>query len=249
MMKLVLDFGNTLKKFALFEANRLIRLESADDIPDIELEAFTRDYLRENAQKPVRSAILSSVVDYPDSFREYLQKNYQLVLIDEKTSLPIRNSYKSKSSLGRDRLAIAVASHSLFPGNNVLAINAGTCLTYDFVSSSGEYLGGAISPGMNMRFRALNNLTAHLPLMDGSSFEGLIGRTTAESIISGVMNGIAAEVDGIINRYRENYENLTVILSGGDLNRFDKKLKNSIFASPYLVLTGLNIILDFNEKK
>lgn len=248
-MKLVMDFGNTFKKFALFKGNELIRLEQISNDISENPEAFAREFIEKYSPAPVKSAILSSVIDYAADFDNYLERNYHLVRITEDTPLPVVNKYAGKSTLGKDRLASAVAAHTLFPGKDVLAITAGSCIIYDFVNAEGEYQGGAISPGMNMRFKALHNFTGHLPLVQDDDSNKLIGSTTKESILSGVVNGMAAEMDGTIDRYTENYENLTVILSGGDGKRFDKKLKNSIFAVPNLVLNGLNIILDFNEKK
>jgi type III pantothenate kinase len=148
--------------------------------------------------------------------------------------------------LENDRLAAAIAGATLYPGSNVLVIQAGTCITYEFINAQGEYIGGAISPGIQMRYKAMNTFTGKLPLIEHKKFDGLIGQTTEESILSGVNNGILAEVDGIINAYKSQYPDLTIILSGGDADFFVKQLKNSIFAVPNIVLKGLNIILDFN---
>ncbi|MDZ7742556.1 MAG: type III pantothenate kinase [Bacteroidota bacterium] len=246
-MKLVLDFGNTLKKFALFEGNKLVKLEKLSSGEE-DLEAFTRYFLRTFSISKPHSVILSSVVNYPESFDHYLSSNFSLLKFNQLTPLPYTMGYKSPETLGRDRMAVAAVASTLFRGKNVLAVVAGSCITYDFVDRDSVYHGGAISPGMQIRFRALHNFTDQLPLLEGRQNVDLIGTSTEESILSGVMNGIRAEVDATIDRYAGVYENLTVLLSGGDLNYFDKSLKNNIFAIPNLVLTGLNIILDFNEK-
>lgn len=246
-MKLVLDFGNTLKKFALFEGNNLIKLESLSS-GDQDLEDFTKDFLRKFSNVGVHSAILSAVINYPQKFDQYLSENFSFLKLHHRTPLPVGIDYDTPETLGKDRMAIASAAAVLFPGSNVLAIVVGSCITYDFVDNDGSYQGGAISPGMRLRFRALHNFTDQLPLLEGRKDADLSGKSTEDSILSGVVNGMRAEIEGIIERYAAIYENLTVLLSGGDMNYFDKSLKNNIFAIPNLVLTGLNIILDFNEK-
>ena len=136
----------------------------------------------------------------------------------------------------------------MFPGKNALLIETGTCITYDFIDSDGLYHGGGISPGIRLRFKALHTFTDKLPLIEPEKDPALIGDTTENAILSGVINGVKAEVSGLISSYESNYENLTIILSGGDLVYFDKNLKNNIFAVPNIVLKGLNIILEFNDK-
>ncbi len=246
-MKLVLDFGNTLLKFALFSNEELVNLEMFETTSKPHIVSHTDAFFKKNNINRLKSSIISSVVHYPNGFISHLSAFGQVIELDENTPLPLKFNYKTPATLGKDRMAIAVAASHLYPERNILAINCGTCITYDFVDATGVYLGGAISPGMNMRFKALHTLTDKLPLLEGRSFESFVGRSTEESILSGVLNGIIDEIDGMINRYREIYKNLTIIISGGDMNYFDKKLKNNIFAIPNLVLSGLNIILDFNE--
>lgn len=246
-MKLVIDFGNTLKKFALFEGNEIVKLRIVTEQEEHKLIDIVNALIKDFGSGEVKSAIISSVVNYPPGFGQFLKDRFKLIELDQNTAVPLNNLYRSKSTLGKDRLAAAVAARQLFPDSNVLAVVAGTCITYDVVDHQGNYLGGAISPGLDLRFRALHTFTDQLPLMEGKAETGITGKTTADSIRSGVLNGGLAEVDGMIDKYREYYENLTIILSGGNLDHFDKKLKNNIFAVPNLVLTGLNIILDFNE--
>jgi type III pantothenate kinase len=155
----------------------------------------------------------------------------------------------TSETLGADRLAAAVAAHSLMPSDNVLLINAGTAITYDVVTADGVHLGGAISPGIIIRYKALHTFTGRLPLLDEITDSPLIGQTTVGSILSGVLNGTLSEVDGMIERYGQLYSGMKTILSGGDNNYFDKRLKNKTFAIPNLVLTGLNITLDYNLEK
>jgi type III pantothenate kinase len=135
-----------------------------------------------------------------------------------------------------------------YPNNNVLIIDAGTCITYDFITKKNDYLGGAISPGIRIRYKSLHNLTANLPLLDTNLPETLIGNSTESSIHSGVVFGVIKELDGVIDQYREEHQDLTVILTGGDAKFLSNQLKNSIFANSNFLLEGLNFILDYNSK-
>jgi len=242
-MKLILDFGNTFKKYALFEGKVLKELKI------FEKDDYKKQMLFLSNNKNVKSIIISSVIDYPESLNNYLQENYYFIKLNPQTPVPVKNKYKTQNTLGKDRLAAVVGANVLFPENNVLVIEAGTCITYDFINSEAEYLGGSISPGLNMRYKSLNNFTDKLPLVTNRDFKCLTGQTTEESIISGISNGIIAEVDGIIELYKKKYSSLKIVLGGGDMNFFVNKLKNSIFANPNIVLEGLNEILDFNEKR
>ena len=249
-MKLIIDFGNTLIKLALFDGKDLINIWFQEKLHPDKVTSFIIDFIAKlpPKQKP-HSIIVSSVVDIPVSLSEYLRENFTFLELTSNTPVPLINKYKTSESLGKDRLAAVVSSGNLYPEKNILVIEAGTCITYDFLNSENEYLGGGISPGVEMRFQSLHNFTDKLPFVNKRECENLIGQTTEESILSGIFNGAAAEIDGIINCYKENYENLTIILSGGDIKYFDKRLKNNIFAVPNLVLMGLNIILDYNDKQ
>ena len=156
----------------------------------------------------------------------------------------------SPQTLGKDRIAAVIGAQSLLPAKNLLVIDAGSCITYDFLTGDRHYLGGAISPGVQMRLRSMNNYTNKLPLL---SWEGVerpqsIGRTTITSMLSGVINGIIGEMKSFIFEYEQQYERLKIVLTGGDSIFFEKELKNGIFADPNLVLKGLNEILIYNNK-
>jgi len=168
------------------------------------------------------------------------------IILDNQTPLPIKNNYQTPETLGKDRLAAVTGAYQLYPGQNVLVIDAGTAVTYDFINHKGEYAGGSISPGLTMRFRALHTFTTRLPLLQAEEISYLTGCNTRESILSGVMNGLRIEIDGIIDQYSILWPSFQVILTGGDAKYFEKILKNSIFASPNLVITGLKLILDYN---
>ncbi|MCD4681040.1 MAG: type III pantothenate kinase [Bacteroidales bacterium] len=246
-MKIILDFGNTLKKIAIFENNEIENLKIIEKENYSKIEAYLSKNVRNNSNlSKVIPAILSSVINYPDSFRRFMVENFNFIELTEKTPIPVINKYKTESTLGKDRLAAIIGANHIFPKNNVLSIDCGTCITYDLITKSGEYLGGGISPGIAMRFKALHNFTDKLPLMSSTNFSELIGTTTEESILSGVLNGVVTEIEGIIQRYQKKFAELEIILSGGDINYFDKTLKNNIFAVPNLVLLGLNVILDYN---
>jgi type III pantothenate kinase len=239
-MDLVLDFGNTNKKLAVFKNGRL---KSLEQYPTISLTIVKDFVLRHPGTE---SCIFSSVIRHPASVVRYLNKHFLLIELTEKTPLPINNLYRSKATLGNDRLAAAAGGASMFPGEDVLVITAGTCITYDFVNSRKEYLGGAISPGITMRLQALHTFTGKLPLISLKAGELLTGRDTEESILSGVLTGATAEIEGVMERYMAKYPGIRIILSGGDQKYFDKRLKISIFAVPNIVIHGLYQILDFN---
>ena len=248
-MKLIIDFGNTLIKLALFDERDLINIWFQEKLHPDKVTNFIIDFIAKlpKKQKP-HSIIISSVVDIPASLSEYLNENFTFIELTSSTPVPLINKYKTPESLGKDRLATVVGAGNLYPGKNILVIEAGTCITYDFLNSENEYLGGGISPGVEMRFKSLHNFTDKLPFVNKRECNSLIGQTTEESILSGILNGVTDEIDGIITRYLGNYEKLTIILSGGDIKYFDKRLKNNIFAVPNLVLMGLNVILDYNDK-
>lgn len=241
-MRLVVDIGNTLVKTAVFDREEIICLDKRENIDLPLIHRMQELYPR------LCSAIIASVRQIPEEMVAGFKKAMPVLVLDAETSVPLKIRYENRSGLGADRIAAAVAGNHLFPNTNTLVIGAGTCITYDFTDAKGYYLGGAISPGMRMRYKALHNFTDKLPLLEAGKEPALTGNSTEASIQSGVIHGIRAEMDGMIGEYKRHYENLTIILSGGDLDYFDKKLKNNIFAVPNIVLTGLNIILQFNDQ-
>lgn len=242
-MYLILDLGNTNQKIALFDAGNLLWVQANERIR----LSLVRKIVKQNAG--INSCILSSVVKVPATLQSFLEKHFRFILLDEHTPLPILNHYRTPETLGKDRLAAAVAGFNQFPGYPVLIINAGTAITYDVVTKKGEYLGGSISPGMNMRFRALHTFTKQLPLLTYTEIDFLTGNDTDMSVLSGVINGMAAEMEGMVVHYQNEHPGIKVILSGGDLNYFVNRLKISIFALPNIVIYGLQQILAFNDKK
>jgi len=212
------------------------------------LKKLTLKLLREICEKQseLKAVIISSVAVDAEKIRSFLQKKYLLIEYNSETEVPVTNNYKTPETLGSDRLAAACAGHFYFPGKNVLIIDAGTCIKYDLINVKGEYLGGAISPGIHMRFKAMNTFTENLPLVVPRKTEQAPGNSTENSMLSGVMNGTLYEMEGMIAAYEKELQPLEVILSGGDMNYFAAQLKNRIFAVPNIVLIGLNEILKFN---
>ena len=251
-MYLVIDLGNTNKKMAVLPAGKLHpkafagmqdQIVSLPEISRKAIKEFTRN------RPAIGACILSSVVPFPPSLPAWLGKQYRTIELGEDTPLPIINLYSSPATLGNDRLAAAVAGAGIYPHKPVLVVSAGTAITYDLVTAGGEYVGGEIAPGMEMRFRALHTFTKQLPLLTYSEIDFITGDDTHKSVLSGVINGMAAEMEGMIARYRKEVPGLRVILSGGDLNYFVNRLKISIFALPNIVIYGLQQILAFNDKK
>lgn len=242
-MNLIIDVGNTSVKMAIYSKSRLLRLVRCQ-VEDIEAtyNALTKRY------KSIQNAIVSSVGKVNEKDFSFLRDLSRCIYLTHKTILPFKNSYKTPKTLGVDRIALVSASVEQFPNNNVLIIDAGTCITYDFINADNEYLGGAISPGINTRYKSLNNLTANLPLLKPKVPQDLIGNSTKNAIHSGIIYGVLNEIQGIIEAYKEKNEDLTVILTGGDSKFLSKQLKNSIFANSNFLLEGLNYILEFNTK-
>lgn len=243
-MNLVFDLGNTNHKCAVFDGDSILfqRIKPKFEVEDI-LPIF---------QEFDITAILLSSVDKPDSVFEGIfldKKNYFILSRD--TPIPVTNKYLTPETLGKDRLASAIGANLHFPNTNVLVIDAGTCIKYDFINAENQYLGGAIAPGLHMRLKAMHNFTARLPLLEPvqeNALENiaLTGGTTNTSMISGTYNGALYEMAGMIEAYSSKYPNLTVVITGGDAHFFVLHLKRQIFALPNLVLEGLNTILNFN---
>jgi len=240
-MNLIVDVGNTLIKLAIFDESELIeRTSVTHKKASAKVKELIMDYPK------VKKAILSSVGKKNKSLEKVLKEHVDVLKLSSKTKVPFQNDYLTPKTLGVDRIALVSASVEQFPENNVLIIDAGTCITYDFINSENHYLGGAISPGLKLRYESLHNLTEDLPLLELDNHDDLIGRSTVESIHSGVVNGVINEIDGIIDRYIIKFPDLTIILTGGDADFLAKRLKNSIFANSNFLLEGLNFILEYN---
>lgn len=236
-MNLCIDIGNTKTKLGLFDKNELKEVF----VSGKSIEEITRTH-------KIQNAIVSITGANDELIATLQQKGVAVILLSHLLRLPIQILYSTPETLGADRIAGTVAANSFFPNTHVLKIDFGTCITFDFVNNRNQYLGGAISPGMMMRFKALNNYTSKLPLVDPARFNNyyLTGTDTSTSILSGVVNGIKNEVQGIIKEYNQRYGTLKVVTTGGDAAMFATVMESEIFARPYLVLEGLNIILNHN---
>jgi len=241
-MNLVIDIGNTLVKYAVFRNGRLIYDESSES------GLFLSKVKELFAQFPETDhALISSVGKLDKKARDIVALFCKVHVLSSASKVPFKNSYATPQTLGVDRLALATAAFYQNPRGNTLVVDAGTCITYDMVNNIGEYVGGAISPGLRMRYRAMHQQTAGLPLLEPGEIVDFIGNSTEACMHSGVINGIAQEVDGVISQYRSRFQHLTVILTGGDAQFFDKRLKNTIFANPKFLLEGLNYLLEYNK--
>ena len=239
-MDLVVDIGNTLQKLAVFEEKgEMIRFLQEKQLSVSILEGILASY-------SVRSTIVSSVGKEDEEMLLWLESRVKVVRFSSQCRLPITMRYVTPETLGTDRVANAVGANALFPNCNVLSIMAGTCLVADFVNAEGEYLGGSISPGLQMRFQALSHFTARLPLVEPDTVDFLVGDTTQKSILSGVILGLANEISGTIAQYEKRFSPLKVIFSGGDSKLLQNYVKKRIFAAQNPILLGLHKILKLN---
>jgi type III pantothenate kinase len=242
-MDLAIDIGNSFSKLAVFDGDKIIKLVAIEKLGVSGLQILFDEF------KGIKRSIVSSVKETDTDILDFLGELTQLLYLSNLTPLPFANHYETPETLGRDRIAAVAGAASYHPEKNVLVIDAGTCITYDLLTRNNAYLGGSISPGINMRYQALNTFTGKLPLIkpETSKQTELIGASTEGSIRSGVQKAVLLEVDATIDAYKARFDGLITLVTGGDANYFDKYLKNSIFAAPNLVLVGLKKILDFNE--
>jgi len=242
-MNLCIDQGNSSTKVGVFDDNVLIDYFAIEELSEVEIEKLFERFV-------IDACIISSVTMKYDELLDILnKKNIFLVQLDHNTVVPIVNKYETPHTLGKDRLAAIVGAVFLEPGNDLLIVDAGTAITYDFVDANGVYWGGNIAPGLSMRLRSLHEFTQKLPLVEPVVDSPLIGNSTDSALISGALHGIVFEIDGYINALKIKYPKLSVFLTGGSIFYFDTKLKNPIFAERNLVLIGLNRIHQYNVQK
>lgn len=242
-MFLGVDIGNTRTKIAVYEKDNILEVVFSPT------EKF-HEKIFEIAQKnpSLDEIVLASVGFLKEEQVEILSKKFKLYRISHNDKFPFINKYGTPSTLGIDRMVLAAGAQLMHPNENVLVIDVGTCITYDFISKESEYLGGAISPGFDLRFKSLNDYTAKLPRLQLEGEAPLIGSSTTTSIQSGVVNGLIAEIDGIIDLYREKNNTLTIILTGGDAKFLSMQLKNSIFVHSFFLLESLNRLYHYIQK-
>lgn len=241
-MNLIIDVGNTLVKVSVFKNFKIVHKE----VTEVNNLLKTIKSLKKKYQA-LNFGIISSVAKLDESVIESIKGTINILVLNSQTKLPFKNVYKTPKTLGVDRIALVSAAVKNFKGQNVLIIDAGTCITCDFINNQNEYLGGSISPGIKMRYQSLNNLTANLPLLEIKKPDNFIGDSTSEAIHSGIINGVLNEIDGVIVQYEKKFKDLTIILTGGDADFLSKQLKSSIFANSNFLLEGLDYILEFNS--
>lgn len=236
---LCIDFGNTRQKAGLFSDDKLLRIFFLEEPLLKSVENLVEKY------KPANT-ILSSVINHAEEVETYLKQHSGFHLLTPSSKLPFTTPVGKPETIGADRLALCAAAALLFPSQNNLVIGLGTAVTYNFLNTKNEFLGGAISPGMRMRMKALNSYTAKLPIIAPDWNVPLIGYDTKSNIQSGVVLGLAHEIDGFIEAYQNKYRAFNVLLTGGDLVHLAPHLKNLIFADPDLLFKGLYAISEIN---
>lgn len=241
-MNLIIDVGNSFLKLAVFDDGKLVdkKTTSEKDFASQFEELF-------KAFPKLDFAIVSSVGNFSKENLSFLKKKMKVHNLSHASKLPFVNKYETPKTLGVDRIALVSAAAFQFPNKNVLIIDTGSCITYDFLNAKNEYLGGAISPGISMRYKAMNTFTANLPLLDKKNPEKFIGNSTQSSINVGVVNGVIHEIEGFISMYKAEFSDLTTILTGGDTHFLLDSIKNDIFANSNFLLEGLNHILEINK--
>ncbi len=237
-MVLVIDSGNTYTKIGQFDNGKLNKIYKKESIKEV-----LQTVRKLNPTNIVAGSVNFSIENIKEQIADIPIYN-----IDNETPVPFKLNYKTPETLGIDRKAVIAYAWEKNPNENILVIDAGTCITYDFIGKDGIYLGGGISPGLEMRFKSLHEYTANLPEVSFQEKVLLIGDSTRDSILSGVLNGTVAEIDGIINRYEEKFDNLTIFMSGGSAFFFESKIKRSIFAIPNMGLLGLFSIYEYNNR-
>lgn len=237
---LCFDFGNTRKKVAVFRGKELKEAIVLPDDPMAETAALIREF------KPVKS-ILSSVVNHNPEIETLLAGHTRFHKLSHLTKVAFTTPVGKPETIGADRLALTAAAVHFYPAYNNLVIGMGSCITYNFINKYHEFVGGAISPGLEMRLKALQYYTAKLPLVKADSDAPLMGYDTQTNILSGVILGMAMEMDGFINAYKEKYRNINVLLTGGDIVYLASHLKNRIFADPDLIFKGLYATSEVNN--
>lgn len=243
-MILTVDVGNTRIKATVFEGNTVL-----------ENFVFEKDELEKKIKNILEKfqncsdLVVASVGNVEKQSFLAFENDLQIHFLTHEDVFPFVNKYATPKTLGIDRMVLAAGATLQFPKQNRLVIDAGTCITYDFIDENDNYLGGAISPGLRLRYEALHNYTARLPLLTFELPEQYIGNSTAQAIHSGVVNGFVYEIDGFIDEYRANFSNFIIILTGGDADFLAKRLKNTIFANSNFLLESLNQTFQYKNRQ
>jgi type III pantothenate kinase len=240
MTTLCFDFGNTRLKCAVFSGNSIQHIRVLENDDPVHAEQLLKEYQPE-------ATILSSVIDHNRDFDAVLAGKSRFHALSHLTKANFHSPVGKPETIGADRLALCAAAVHFYPGKNNLVIGLGTCITYNFINQYHEFLGGGISPGMEMRFKAMHQFTAKLPLTGADWNFPLIGYDTKTNLQSGVIAGMTFEIDGFIQAYAEKYDNFNVVLTGGNASYFAKHLKNRIFADSNFLFKGLYALSEVNN--
>lgn len=243
-MNLVIDVGNSFVKLAVFDENRL---KEKRVLPELNFTEQCKQLME--VYPKMNRAILCMVGSLSESNIAFIKEHFRVHIVSHHSLFPFKNNYETPDTLGVDRLALASAACLHFSNSNVLIIDAGTCITYDFLEKTNGYMGGAISPGIEMRYKSLHTFTSKLPLLEASLPGNFIGNNTQNSIHVGVIKGVLNEIEGFRAQYQHDFNDLTTILTGGDAHFLRDSLKNDIFANSNFLLEGLNYILELNKDK
>ena len=240
-MNLVLDIGNTRCKWAIFHNNEMLKFDAN--------KSFSIDFLRTllSTYNKIKNVCLSNTTNSQYDFKNIFSNlNINYIEVNQNCKLPIKISYATPNTLGADRIALSVAASQSYSGDKLI-IDLGTCITYDLVRNN-DYIGGQISPGLNMRLASLNHYTGKLPKLDFCFTELFVGDSTKNSILIGIHDSVFFEIQNVIEKYKKRYPKIVTILTGGDMSIVEKKIKNINFHHSYLLMEGLNSIIAFNEK-
>jgi type III pantothenate kinase len=243
-MRLVIDIGNTRTKIAVFSGRTMFFVKAFERIGIADIKNIINQF-------PTIKKVIFSSVSFIDKdkeeIKEFLGQRFRFIEMNNDLILPITNHYLTPITLGSDRIAGVIGANSLFPENNCLVIDAGSCITLDLIDKFGNYYGGSISAGINMKYKALNTFTDSLPLIEGKfKEENIVGNDTQSSIRSGIINGTVMELEGFIAYYMNKYTDLKILFTGGDAHYLHSYFKENTILEEHLVLSGLNIILDTN---
>ncbi len=245
VISLCFDFGNTLLKCAVFKNASVHKIIVLENDSNETINDLIKEY------QPLKT-ILASVINHNPNIEKILAEKSRFHLLSYQTKLPFTSPVGKPETIGADRLALASAAVRFYPDKNNLVIGLGSCITYNFINKFNQFIGGSISPGMEMRFKSLQTFTAKLPLIQPDLKDVMwnfpvIGYDTKTNILSGVLFGMVSEIDGIIKKYSQQYDNFNVLLTGGNAPYFVRHLKSKIFADPGLIFKGLYAISEYND--
>jgi len=240
-MNLAIDIGNTRIKIAIFDNGQMIHSDAFYTMSEEDAKKLIDDY-------KITQSISSSTRKSITAFEQRIKKMIPLMRLNHNTPIPINNKYHTPETLGKDRLAVVIGCTKVYPESTCLVIDAGTCITYDVITKEKEYLGGNISPGLRMRTEAMDTMTSTLPLVEPVYNIDYIGKSTETAMQNGAVYGTLLEMESFIALIKQDFGNISVVITGGDGPFFANLLKSKIFAHSFLVLEGLDVILNYNAE-